>query len=314
MEKKYEELLPSQSETTIPSIHLDTFKIWNWRVTPSENSCLQHFRILIRERPEIRILSSDLRLHSNWDPSFQEGLPFTKWGKPKSPLYFGISGQLCSSKRQITPLLLQDELTIGMLTHNLLKEKSIPIVCSSSSILFKHSSNAVWQVWNLHSLLSCIYTKYVISFLYSWIQLDHDHRISAYEEKKTILLLPDNLISSDLKFELLQGNQSNLINLKLPLMAVFISLSLLPQGKITDHHRMEREPGPGAALQAPTGLLGRCHPFVFECWPGSADGAGGYLQSWFQPAFSSEAGTVRSVPSSFWPQGSPTWLSQYLHI
>lgn len=62
-------------------------------------------------------------------------------------------------------------------------------------------------------------------------------------------------------------------------MAVFISLSVLPQGKIRDHHRMGGEPGPGAALQASTGLLGRYHPFVFECWPGSADGTGGYLQS-----------------------------------
>lgn len=98
-------------------------------------------------------------------------------------------------------------------------------------------------------------------------------------KKKPILLLPDNLISSDIKFWLLQGNKSNLINLKLPLMAVFISPSLLPQGKIIDHHGMGREPGPGAALQALTGLLGRCQPFVSECWPGSADGTGGYLQS-----------------------------------
>lgn len=29
------------------------------------------FRILIRERPKIRILSSDLRLHNNWGSSFQ---------------------------------------------------------------------------------------------------------------------------------------------------------------------------------------------------------------------------------------------------
>lgn len=182
--EKNEKLLPSQSETTIPSIHPDTFKIWNWRVTPSENSCLQHLRILIRERPEIRILSSDPRLHSNWGPSFQgtrKNCLLLNQGSPNPHYILEYLVDHSAPPKGRSPHFFSN---MNFFSNNLLKEKSILIACSSSSILLKHSSNAVWQVWNLHSLLSCIYTKYVTSFLYSWIQLDHDHRISAYEEKK----------------------------------------------------------------------------------------------------------------------------------
>ena len=80
----------SQSETVISSIHPDTFKIWNWRITPRKNYLLVSSIPVkfIRERPGILILSIDLRLHGNRGPSFQDtGRKCRQLnnGKPKLP-------------------------------------------------------------------------------------------------------------------------------------------------------------------------------------------------------------------------------------
>lgn len=109
---------------------------------------------------------------------------------------------------------------------------------------------------------------------------------------KTILPLQDNLISSDLKFLVASGQLVKLNFSKLPLRAVFFSLALLPPPQVS---RMGRGPSLGTALHALTGVPGMFHPFVFGCWPDSADVTGKLnptsLQEWDC--------TVHSVPSSF---------------
>lgn len=73
---------------------------------------------------------------------------------------------------------------------------------------------------------------------------------------------------------------------------MFFSLALLPPPQVS---RMGRGPSLGTALHALTGVPGMFHPFVFGCWPDSADVTGRLnptsLQEWDR--------TVHSVPPSF---------------
>lgn len=132
---------------TLMPLKCGTFKMWKDHTPWKFSSCLQHHRMLMRERPEILTLSWDLRLHGKWGPSFQgvgKNCLLLNTEEPKSPLYFGVSGgQLGSLRGQIIPLL-QDEPSIGMLTTIYSKEKAY-YDNTSKSICCHHQQQQPWS-------------------------------------------------------------------------------------------------------------------------------------------------------------------------
>lgn len=276
----------------------------------------------IRERPEILRLSTSLRLHGNWGPSSQgTGESCSQFSNRKPNPHYSWTMWSTTLLPQRTDLPTSGpRWTYGRYakSHCPPRNKSKTPREQIGHHHHHHHHYKIQLKYNVEGLKFILTTQLctqdATSSLQSWIQFDHDHCISVYSRKKTILLLQDNGMPSDLKFSLLQGNQLNWACLRLPLRAGILALSSFPPGVRLQITSGSKDPVQALPSRAPLASLG-CfvHPFVWGCWPGSADVMGGYRQPPPWPVPTCETGPVHSVPSPSWPQASPTQLPQHLH-